>query len=132
MWRASPSTLLFSRAEAAPRPTDLKIATSTRGGTYFPLGKQLAWELEQGDYPSIGEAQADSTDGSIENIVRLVKGTADLAFAGESKLLTMLDKEQREVVFKDLDRTERDAMAQRVATLAWIPIGPVALTAFDQ
>ena len=86
--------------------------------TYFPLGKQLAWELEQGDYPSIGEAQADSTDGSIENIVRLVKGTADLAFAGESKLLTMLDKEQREVVFKDLDRTERDAMAQRVATLA--------------
>ena len=95
-------------------PPDLEIATSTLGGTFFPLGKQLAWELDQGDYPSIGEAQAVQTDSSIDNIKRLVKGTSDLALAGESKLLTMLDKEQRERLFPDLD----DTMVERIGTLA--------------
>ena len=56
------------------RPVDVEIATASLSGTYYPLAKQLAWLLEQGDYPSIGKAQAVLTDGSIDNIERLVKG----------------------------------------------------------
>ena len=51
---------------------DVEIATSTLGGTFYPLGRQLAWLLEQGDYPSIGKAQAVPTEGSIDNIERLL------------------------------------------------------------
>ena len=111
-WIAISAALCLWRC--GPRAPDLEIATSTLGGTFYPLGKQLAWELEQGDYASIAVAQAVPTDGSIDNIERLVKGTADLALAGESKLLTMLDKEQRERLFPDLD----DTMVERIGTLA--------------
>jgi TRAP transporter TAXI family solute receptor len=94
----------------------VEIATSVLGGTYYPLGRQLAWLLEQGDYAAIGKAQAVPTKGSIDNIERLLKGT-ELALAGESKLLTILDKEQREDLF-DLSTEQLDTMAERISTLA--------------
>ncbi len=57
---------------------DIKIATGTKGGTYYPLGKQFANVLEK--LPEINSAQHFETPGSVENIRMILEKEADLAF----------------------------------------------------
>lgn len=67
---------------------DVTIATGKIDGTYYPLGGQLAWLLETGDYPVVQSAEAKITDGSFANLSLLIEKEADVALVGESKLLS--------------------------------------------
>lgn len=57
---------------------EIIIATGTEGGTCFALGKDFAHILEREE--SIDRATSIETNGSVENIERLITGTADIAF----------------------------------------------------
>ncbi|UCC83863.1 MAG: TAXI family TRAP transporter solute-binding subunit [Gemmatimonadota bacterium] len=57
------------------------IATATKGGTYYPLGSQLARILEGLPDERIDSAEARSTRGSRENIDLLMDSEASIAFA---------------------------------------------------
>ena len=90
----------------------VKIATATPGGTYYPLGIQLAHILKQ--LPEIRDASIWETSGSVENIRLLVNprseyrnaaererakegDSADLAFV-QSTALTIASSDQREKI----------------------------------
>ena len=64
---------------------DVAIATASPGGTYYPVGQQLARILNRLPAGHVRSARADSTRGSGENIRRLLDdeqpaGSAPIAF----------------------------------------------------
>jgi TRAP transporter TAXI family solute receptor len=70
-----------ARAADAPRDT-LRLATGSVGGTFLPVGRELAawWAKTVPDVVVL----VDTTAGSVENLDRLVDGEADLAIVGAS------------------------------------------------
>ena len=56
------------------------IATATKGGTYYVLGEQLARILEDLPGKPIKSVKAEPSQGSQENIQRLITSEADVAF----------------------------------------------------
>jgi TRAP transporter TAXI family solute receptor len=64
----------------------LTIATATRGGTYHPLGTQLAGILRELPDRPIEEARAITSAGSDANIDLLLSGKAQLAFIQSTAL----------------------------------------------
>lgn len=60
-------------------PWQVTIATGTPGGTYFPMGQQLARVLEK--HPKISEAASTPTAATLENVYLLVDSqSVNLAF----------------------------------------------------
>ena len=55
-----------SRYGFIQRLQDLRISTSTRGGTYLTVGERLARMLEEYPNRAIGRVEALPSDGSIE------------------------------------------------------------------
>lgn len=78
--------LLAAVSATAGEP--LRLATGSAGGTFLPVGHDLAafWERELGV-----EVVVDTTAGSIENLRRLAAGEADLAIVGGSPFLEELE-----------------------------------------
>ena len=62
-------------------PATLTISTGTEGGTYLLLGQQLKRVLQDRPDSSIGEVRVTKSSGERENIERLLRGEADVAFA---------------------------------------------------
>ena len=63
-----------------PAPArSLTISTGTSGGTYIVIGRQLARILDEYPREAIEEISAEPSNGSIENIERLINGDAHLA-----------------------------------------------------
>ena len=77
------AVVLFAALNAACRPKQweqVTIATATQGGTYYPLGQQLARILEGLPGTPIQRSVAEASNGSQENIQRLIDSKADIAF----------------------------------------------------
>ncbi len=68
-------------------PWEVTVATGTRGGTYWVLGEQFARILEGLPGKPIKSAKAEMSDGSRENITRLLNGEADIAFVNRISLM---------------------------------------------
>jgi TRAP transporter TAXI family solute receptor len=66
------------RIRACASPSALCITSGTPGGTYIRVGELLARAL--GEFSEL-EAEATPSNGTIQNIHRLLKGEADLALA---------------------------------------------------
>jgi len=82
---------------AAPRPPrKIIIATGTKGGTYYPLGQQFELILDGLPGTPI-DATAKESNGSQENIERLLKLKAHIAFVMGPALLHATPKEQKEL-----------------------------------
>ncbi len=63
-----------------PTPAqDLVITTSTPGGTYIVIGEQMARVLEEYPGSAIGRVEAIPSEGTPDNIERLLQGEADIA-----------------------------------------------------
>ena len=117
----------------------VKRATATPGGTYYPLGIQLAHILKQ--LPEIRDASIWETSGSVENIRLLANprseyrnaaererakegDSADLAFV-QSTALTIASSDQREKIrvvaglYKDFVQVvaRRDSEIRRLGDL---------------
>jgi len=90
-------------------PKKVTIATGKKDGTFYPLGAQLAWLLELGDYPYIDSAQAIETAGSIDNLNRMIDENAgvDIALVGETKL------------YKNKEFLEKVHVLSRLYTSVW-------------
>lgn len=63
---------------AGGSPTDLSLLTGGTGGTYFPLGGEIATSIQ--DNTDIESANAQSSGASVENMQTLQAGDADIAF----------------------------------------------------
>jgi TRAP transporter TAXI family solute receptor len=75
-------------SDATP-PDTLRLATGSVGGTFLPVGHDLAiWWSAQ--VPGV-VIQVDTTAGSVENLDRLVSGGADLAVVGASPFREVLE-----------------------------------------
>lgn len=72
----------------AASPDTLRLATGSDGGTFLPVGHDLAawWEQEIPGLVVI----VDTTSGSVDNLDRLVSGEADLAIVGGSPFREVL------------------------------------------
>jgi TRAP transporter TAXI family solute receptor len=77
---AAVSVVLFSLASDDRGPWTATIATATKGGTYYPLGSQLARILEGHPDQRVDSAEAILTRGSRENIDLLMDSVANIAF----------------------------------------------------
>ncbi|WP_347548320.1 TAXI family TRAP transporter solute-binding subunit [Pseudalkalibacillus hwajinpoensis] len=64
--------------EANGSPSELSLLTGGTGGTYFPLGGELANIIQ--DETDIESANAQSSGASVENMQILQDGDADIAF----------------------------------------------------
>lgn len=71
-------------------PVVLRLATGSDGGTFLPVGHDLAAWLES-SIPGL-TVVVDTTAGSVENLRRLVGGEADLAIVGSSPFRTVLEE----------------------------------------
>ncbi len=69
-----------------PAAEHVRITTGSTDGTYYPIGAQLSWLLDHGDYPAVKSSTAQVSDGSLQNLERLKQGRADIALVGETKL----------------------------------------------
>ncbi|MCA0170611.1 MULTISPECIES: TAXI family TRAP transporter solute-binding subunit [Bacillaceae] len=67
-----------SGGEANGSPSELSLLTGGTGGTYFPLGGELANIIQ--DETDIESANAQSSGASVENMQILQDGDADIAF----------------------------------------------------
>ena len=67
-----------SGGEANGSPSELSLLTGGTGGTYFPLGGELANIIQ--DETDIESANAQSSGASVENMQTLQDGDADIAF----------------------------------------------------
>lgn len=67
-----------SDGEAGGSPSELSLLTGGTGGTYFPLGGELANIIQ--DETDIESANAQSSGASVENMQTLQDGDADIAF----------------------------------------------------
>ncbi|KMM36537.1 TAXI family TRAP transporter solute-binding subunit [Guptibacillus hwajinpoensis] len=67
-----------SDGEAGGSPSELSLLTGGTGGTYFPLGGELANIIQ--DETDIESANAQSSGASVENMQILQDGDADIAF----------------------------------------------------
>ncbi len=67
-----------------PSAEHVRITTGSIDGTYYPLGAQLSWLLDHGDYPAVKSSTAQVSDGSLQNLERLKQGRADIALVGET------------------------------------------------
>ncbi|MGE6205164.1 TAXI family TRAP transporter solute-binding subunit [Guptibacillus hwajinpoensis] len=67
-----------SDGEANGSPSELSLLTGGTGGTYFPLGGELANIIQDGT--DIESANAQSSGASVENMQILQDGDADIAF----------------------------------------------------
>jgi TRAP transporter TAXI family solute receptor len=65
--------------EAALAPADVRIATGLPGGVYRPYGRALAQVISEHLRPLHGVAV--TTQGSVDNLQRLDRGQADVAFS---------------------------------------------------
>ncbi|WP_377887299.1 TAXI family TRAP transporter solute-binding subunit [Alkalihalobacillus sp. R86527] len=63
---------------ASGSPKDLSLLTGGTGGTYFPLGGEIANSIQ--DNTDIESANAQSSGASVENMQTLQSGDADVAF----------------------------------------------------
>jgi TRAP transporter TAXI family solute receptor len=72
----------FVPAAGAEPPDTLRLATGSVGGTFLPVGYDLAVWFSTA-LPEI-VVRVDTTAGSVENLDRLVSGDADLAIVGSS------------------------------------------------
>ncbi len=80
------SALLFGSCANEPRV--FKIATASRGGTYYPIGRHLARILaDLPEFSAFERVQADTTEGSNQNVRLLAEGSADLALVMGPALL---------------------------------------------
>ncbi|UCF81502.1 MAG: TAXI family TRAP transporter solute-binding subunit [Acidobacteriota bacterium] len=94
-----------------PKPSlqHLKISTATIGGTYYPLGAQLARILEQLPGRPIQRAVAEQSNGSVENIQRLVNAQADVAFVmGPALFRAIRESPEAESTISVLARLYKD------------------------
>jgi len=69
------------------------LATGSVGGTFLPVGHDLAAWIEQ-RMPGI-KVQVDTTNGSVDNLRRLVAGDADFAVVGASPFRKILEEGHR-------------------------------------
>jgi TRAP transporter TAXI family solute receptor len=85
---------LLLLGSCADEPRVFRIATASRGGTYYPIGRHLARILadlpEFSDYERV---RADTTDGSIQNVHLLAEDSADLALVMGPALLQATEAE---------------------------------------
>ncbi|WP_270180499.1 TAXI family TRAP transporter solute-binding subunit [Alkalihalobacillus sp. CinArs1] len=63
---------------ASGSPKELSLLTGGTGGTYFPLGGEIATSIQ--DNTDIESANAQSSGASVENMQTLQSGDADVAF----------------------------------------------------
>lgn len=96
LWGIAAST---GAGEAADRvvdgtpPDTLRLATGSDGGTFLPVGHDLArWIESRVDGVVV---RVDTTAGSVDNLRRLTDGEADLAVVGASPLRKILDERLR-------------------------------------
>ncbi len=54
-----------------PAAEHVRITTGSTDGTYYPIGAQLSWLLDHGDYPAVKSSTAQVSDGSLQNLERL-------------------------------------------------------------
>lgn len=72
-----------------PKPITLRLATGSVGGTFLPVGQDLAlWWAKT--LPDIS-IEVLTTAGSVDNLKRLVTGKADIAIVGSSPFREVLD-----------------------------------------
>jgi len=71
---------------------EVRIATATRGGTYFLLGQKLERLLEELQKNPIKKATALETQGSVHNIDLLISEKGKLLFRTDSKFSSDLDR----------------------------------------
>ena len=76
---ALPAALLLGAGSASAQTTNLSIATGGTGGVYYPLGGGIAAEI--GEHVEGYEASVQETNGSVDNMLLLSTGAADLALA---------------------------------------------------
>lgn len=63
---------------ASGSPKELSLLTGGTGGTYFPLGGEIATSIQENT--DIESANAQSSGASVENMQTLQSGDADVAF----------------------------------------------------
>ncbi len=88
----------------------ITIATATTARTYYLLGDQLARILERLPGEPIEHVEAVQSNGSRENIQRLVDSAADMAFAMRPALAEAIRSKKlssEEVIKAHLERIER-------------------------
>lgn len=78
---------------------DLTFATGGTAGVYYPLGSEFS-RLFQEEVEGLSVVAVE-TDGSVDNLGRIAKGEAQLAF---SQTNTANDARDAEAEFSDLDR----------------------------
>lgn len=78
---------------------DLSFATGGTAGVYYPLGSEFS-RLFQEEVEGLSVVAVE-TDGSVDNLGRIAKGEAQLAF---SQTNTANDARDAEAEFSDLDR----------------------------
>ena len=76
--------------QAADDPITLRLATASKGGSYFQIGAQLAgfWDNDGSGL----DVEVLATSGSDENLNRLARGRADLALVTQDALVAYMDK----------------------------------------
>ena len=86
-WLALACLLPVATAEA--QPDTLRLATGSMGGTFLPVGGDLAawWSKVIPNLVVIPEISA----GSVDNLDRLISGTADIAIVGSSPFREVLN-----------------------------------------
>lgn len=62
-----------------PPPRSLTLATATSGGSYIKLGRRLARIIEEHPGQSIGEVKDSPSTSGMDNVDRLLNGSADIA-----------------------------------------------------
>jgi TRAP transporter TAXI family solute receptor len=80
--------LPLARSAAAAPPDTLRIATGSVGGTFLPVGRDLASWFEA-TIPGL-TVIADTTAGSVDNLDRLSSGRAELGIVGSSPFREVL------------------------------------------
>ena len=73
----------------------ITIGTGSEGGTFYPLGCQLAQSLEEVPGKPIREATARVSLGSVENLEGLLAGDVNVAFALGPAIAQVAEKEPR-------------------------------------
>jgi hypothetical protein len=89
---ASRRTLLAD-AVSTHEPVTVRLATGSVGGTFLPVGHDLAGWFER-TLPWI-TVLVDTTAGSVDNLSRLVQGEADIAIVGASPFRATLEARAR-------------------------------------
>ncbi len=85
---APPASFAAPSASSSARPDTVRLATGSVGGTFLPVGLELAawWERT---VPNVAVV-VETTAGSVENLDRLTRGEADLAIVGGSPFREVL------------------------------------------